>query len=288
MEVHIRMGDRVDGKGQIFLVADAKDPVGIPAGELLLVQGMGHLRLSCPQNLLGKSGYAVPQLLAFVVKFGNGRLLVGSFVNELAEEVLRGKFKIWSPEKNVSDTRANATKDAPTVPDKTVNNTKISDSPNTKVKYFDTPDFLNPAEKSSDLPESILETPTPEASVDAPEDAAPPDTSAADPTPEDAAPVITYKHIEITDIRQLPKRNWYLCNNSFLVHGFFNYHYLVLKTVEQGGQVQRFLGVPGIYEQPERMMALMFGFPEFEAAQTEDAGGANSLFGYWVCPLAGD
>jgi hypothetical protein len=104
---------------------------------------------------------------------------------------------------------------------------------------------------------------------------------------------ITYQQIEITDIRKLPRRNWYLCNNSFLVHGFFNYHYLILKTVERDGQTQKFLGVPGIYEQPERMMALLFGFPEFEAAQptnsagvqTSDSENANGVFGYWMCSL---
>jgi hypothetical protein len=99
-------------------------------------------------------------------------------------------------------------------------------------------------------------------------------------------PCVSYEHIEITDIRRLPLPNRHLCNNSFLVHGFFNYHYLVLKSVEDAGQTKRFLGVPGIYEQRERMMAMLYGFPEFEAAQPEDITGANGLFGYWMCPVA--
>lgn len=40
----------------------------------------------------------------------------------------------------------------------------------------------------------------------------------------------------------------------------------MLKTLEMNGEKQQFLGIPGIYEQPERMMAMLFGFPEFEAA----------------------
>jgi hypothetical protein len=100
---------------------------------------------------------------------------------------------------------------------------------------------------------------------------------------------VQYEQIEITDIRRLPKRNWHLCNNSFLVHGFFNYHHLILKTVQTGDQIQRFLGVPGIYEQRERMMALLFGFPEFEAASSPSAASAqasdNGTFGYWMCEL---
>ncbi len=99
------------------------------------------------------------------------------------------------------------------------------------------------------------------------------------------------RRIGITDIRSLPKCNWKLCNNSFLVHGFFNYHYLILKTVENGDIKQQFIGVPGIYEQPERMMALLFGFPEFEAAENnagKPAASATGTFGYWMCPLSAE
>lgn len=126
-------------------------------------------------------------------------------------------------------------------------------------------------------------------------------------------PVVSYKKIEITDIRRLPKSNWNLCGNRFLIHGFFNYRYLILKTVEQDKEKKQYLGVPGIYEQPERMMALLFGFPEFEAAERQSMNAAKQatssaeqtmnpagqatgqtmsspknmigIFGYWMCPL---
>lgn len=65
--------------------------------------------------------------------------------------------------------------------------------------------------------------------------------------------------IELKDIRNLPKRYWYLGNNSFLLHGFFNYHYLVLGRKGE----HYFLGVPGIFQHQERVMATIFGFPEF-------------------------
>lgn len=104
----------------------------------------------------------------------------------------------------------------------------------------------------------------------------------------EASPEISYKKIEISDIRRLPKKNWNLCNNRFLIHGFFNYHYLMLKTIEMNGEKHQFLGVPGIYEQPERMMALLFGFPEFDVAATAASSQKDDLsgvFGYWMCPL---
>ena len=51
--------------------------------------------------------------------------------------------------------------------------------------------------------------------------------------------------LELKDLRSLPKKYWYLGNNSFLLHGFFNYRYLVLgRTAEE----RWFLGVPGVYQ----------------------------------------
>lgn len=89
--------------------------------------------------------------------------------------------------------------------------------------------------------------------------------------------------LELKDLRSLPKKYWYLGNNSFLLHGFFNYRYLVLgRTAEE----RWFLGVPGVYQRQERVMAAIFGFPEFFAAGPggERRGGREPVnhFGCWV------
>lgn len=86
---------------------------------------------------------------------------------------------------------------------------------------------------------------------------------------------ITCIKIELKDIRELPKKYWYLGNNSFLLHGFFNYRYLVLGKIEEDAQSRWFLGVPGIYQNQERVMAIIFGFPEFMPEQVENR------FGCW-------
>lgn len=105
-------------------------------------------------------------------------------------------------------------------------------------------------------------------------------------------PEVSYRRIELTDIKSLPQRNWFLSNNRFVVHGFFNYHYLILKTMMFPEGRKRFLGVPGIYEQPERMMALLFGFPEFELSEeakcsrSQKDADLTGAFGYWMCPVA--
>lgn len=120
-----------------------------------------------------------------------------------------------------------------------------------------------------------------------------------------AAVSVTLRKIDLSDIHKFPKQNWYLCNNSFLIHGFFNYHHLMVKKVTENSKNKYYLGVPGVYDKPERMMALLFGFPEFEAGQQEadlDNGKAKQQvdcqtvnqkeetqgtgnFGYWYCLL---
>ena len=66
--------------------------------------------------------------------------------------------------------------------------------------------------------------------------------------------------IELSDLRELPKKYWYLGNNSFLLHGFFNYRHLLFGRLPNESW---FLGVPGIYERQERVMASIFGFSGF-------------------------
>lgn len=83
---------------------------------------------------------------------------------------------------------------------------------------------------------------------------------------------ITCAKIELKHIRELPRRYWYLGNNSFLLHGFFNYRYLVVGKMEERTW---FIGVPGIYQAQERVMATIFGFPEFMPEPVENQ------FGYW-------
>lgn len=87
--------------------------------------------------------------------------------------------------------------------------------------------------------------------------------------------------IELKELRELPKRYWYLGNNSFLLHGFFNYRYLV---VGKTGEKRWFIGVPGIYQRQERVMAAIFGFPEFIAVKSKetcDKAEPVNRFGCW-------
>ena len=84
--------------------------------------------------------------------------------------------------------------------------------------------------------------------------------------------------MEPKDIGRLPKECWGLANNSFLLHGYCNYRYLILyKNLD----CEKFnLGVPGMYHPREKMIAGMFGFGEFVMARKAPV--RQGEFGYYV------
>lgn len=92
---------------------------------------------------------------------------------------------------------------------------------------------------------------------------------AAEQTDSQAKKMTIYEKIDLSQIRDLPSPNWHFATNSFLVHGFWNYGYLVLKKDVEEDKEKLSLGVPGIFEKPEAVMAVLFGFPMFEALPEE-------------------
>lgn len=70
-----------------------------------------------------------------------------------------------------------------------------------------------------------------------------------------------------------------LANNSFLLHGFYNYHHVILGKIEGQGQERIYLGVPGVYHEREKVVAVMFGFDSFECAREPAETGT---FGYYM------
>lgn len=87
------------------------------------------------------------------------------------------------------------------------------------------------------------------------------------------------------DIGLLPRENWGYGNNSFLLHGYYNYRYLIFARVgdEKHTRSRYILGVPGHYYSNEKYMASMFGFPHFVLAKTQPA--QDGRFGYWYADV---
>lgn len=87
--------------------------------------------------------------------------------------------------------------------------------------------------------------------------------------------------IEPKDFVVLREAYQRLVNNSFLLHGFYNYRHLVLgKDYKIGTNSETcfYLGVPGVFFEREKMVAVMFGFEGFESAGAVEIG----KFGYYL------
>lgn len=98
---------------------------------------------------------------------------------------------------------------------------------------------------------------------------------------EDGCEILTIKP---QDIGLLPRENWVYGNNSFLLHGYYNYRYLILARLENPNGTPRYLlGVPGNYFSNEKYMAAMFTFPDFVLSKKQPS--EDSRFGYWYADI---
>ena len=89
--------------------------------------------------------------------------------------------------------------------------------------------------------------------------------------------------VQRKELARLPRCEWRLANNQFLLHGYYNYHHLVF--IENGQMM--YLGVPGIYHEKEAQAASVCGFPDFvpmkelDVSLTADECDEQEEFGYW-------
>lgn len=96
--------------------------------------------------------------------------------------------------------------------------------------------------------------------------------------PFDEAQDIYAVKADLRDLRSLPKQYWQLANNSFLLHGYFNYKYILFGCVN-GEKKKWFVAVPGVFQNQEQMLAGIFGFPDFRTKHVTKQ--KTGEFGFW-------
>lgn len=102
--------------------------------------------------------------------------------------------------------------------------------------------------------------------------------------PLPGTPCDVFQDGELSDCRKispqelchLGRRSCMLRNNRFVQYGSYNFGHLLLCRNNCG---QMILGVPGGYDQQERFMANMFGFPYFKESRHIQIPGGRG--GYW-------
>lgn len=88
-----------------------------------------------------------------------------------------------------------------------------------------------------------------------------------------------YLSIQPKDFVVMTGDHQHLANNSFLLHGYYNYRHVILGKEKIKEEEVFYLGVPGVYYEREKMVALMFGFEAFECNGGKAEAGK---FGYYL------
>ena len=83
----------------------------------------------------------------------------------------------------------------------------------------------------------------------------------------------------LDDMEHLPKEWNTLKNNHFLLHGFYEYHHLLLAKLCNRHGERYALGVPGQFGYRDQYMAENFGFQDF--SPLEQGKKCRGSFGYW-------
>ncbi len=91
-----------------------------------------------------------------------------------------------------------------------------------------------------------------------------------------------YLSVGLNDFVILPSKYFRLIQNSFLLHGYYNYNHLVLKRLQRMGREQFYIGVPGNFFEREKQVAVMFGFQSFECKEEPATDGD---YGYYLMPI---
>ena len=88
-----------------------------------------------------------------------------------------------------------------------------------------------------------------------------------------------YLSVTPRDFIVLARQYQELVQNSFMLHGYYNYGHLILTKIMDNREERYYLGVPGVYYDREKQAALLFGFEGFEAGTDKMEEGG---FGYYM------
>lgn len=273
--IQIKNLGRFSGRGSIYLVF--ADSVGVGIGEISIRNGEAREVYDVEANDVRGSGNALDNVLGVKIELEDAFL--ASCWTDDAQAVVGNPLKVWGRENQKQNIMAAADSDNRTdqagddIPVQTDGSNKynmnIDTSRNTNIS-------INPNIDINQTTRNISSNNTTSNNAAA-------NNTTSHQNPSDIRTPDGIERIDISELRMLPTKNWYLVNNSFLAHGYANYKHLVIKTDANG---QKHLGVPGVSEPPERMMAKIFGFSQFEPAAPASAADVDSgVFGYWFCPL---
>lgn len=265
LEIHIRNLGRFSGKCRTYLLMD-ENVIGVELGTMIISYGQGQAIYYFDRNDIEQSGYRLEQVKAVRVECGSQEFLASCWSEEAGNWIAQDIRAFMKSENMQADKVADQTQNSnghtgilqtePVKPNMAQHNMPHNSVYNpARANQQESNAQFNPGYYNSESGNlSQLENTAsqfPQSQID---------------------------RIDLADIRRLFPTKQYYANNSFVIHGFMNYSHLIVKTEDN----KKYLGVPGIYEKPEEMMAKLFGFTEFVDEKTHSESKTEGAFGYWL------
>ena len=88
-----------------------------------------------------------------------------------------------------------------------------------------------------------------------------------------------YLSVRPADFLIFQEESYRRVNNSFLLHGYYNYGHLILARIRRQSEYAYYVGAPGSFFEREKQVAIMFGFESFECEKEPAQAGD---FGYYM------
>ena len=261
MELNIRGLRCAEGLAcDVIICSQVKEAA---VGKITFYNGEGKFRYECHvENEIGKTRIAYQELAEIRIRVGEGRLVSCTF-----RENERGEAELNAAEqKNVAETAGQCADEECGEPEAG----QQRENPQ-EVKRLE-PERLEPERRQErNLPEP--------AAVMALKEDKWRQLCTVYPHVNPFGDEREYLSVGPADFVLFSADSYRAANNSFLLHGFYNYGHLILTRVERRGEILYYLGVPGNYFEREKQVAVMFGFESFECAQ-EPAQASD--FGYYM------
>ena len=254
LEIHIRNLGRFSGKCRTYLLMD-ENVIGVELGTMIISYGQGQAIYYFDRNDIEQSGYRLEQVKAVRVECGSQEFLASCWSEEAGNWIAQDisafmKSENMQADNVVSNGEEQIQKNNAQMgmPHNSVYNPARANQQESNAQF--NPGYYNSESGSLSQLENTASQ-FPQSQID---------------------------RIDLADIRRLFPTKQYYANNSFVIHGFMNYSHLIVKTEDN----KKYLGVPGIYEKPEEMMAKLFGFTEFVDEKTHSESQTEGAFGYWL------
>ena len=247
------------------LLRNGNTAKGYYVGAFPMAQQSGQYHLQCEDNQFDDHGNRIDEIAGFAFRLSEDRLALSLFSGKepCFEEVCiarkkYGKNGVHDEERETTERQSEIADQQPKT---------VEEHPQMVKRQPETIELIQMTEEQPETHEKEI---TKEQTDEKAEN-----VSVMTPF-EDVQGYVFYK-VTPEQLKNLASEYAIMQHNSFLLHGFYNYRYLIMGQKEADRWI---LGVPGVYHEREQMMASMFGFPEFKSAARGNR--KPGTFGYYL------